>query len=687
VPSGYARPISRYDDGAGHGADATRQLVTGRAPLHAYRALLRNHNYRLWFASSLGSSLGDWIGLFALQVLVISLAEPGSRIALFGLGGIMMARLLPSVLFGPVAGVLADRYDRKRLMVGADIARGVLYLGIVFSTDLIALFTLAFLIECLSLLYITSQKAVLPGIVEPHRLTSANQLGLFVTYGPLPFGAAVSTLMVAVAALARDMGLPAVDPTRLALVLTAFGFWASGAVISRMQRATRGRAADTGERPSAVEELRNGLAFIRDLPLIRALIVGLVGVFFGAGVIVTLGPEFVRTSLERSETDWYTLMSAVGGGLLGGILLVPVVTARFREERLFPVFLTATAAIATAIATFDDFGLTLVAGLFLGACAGLSVVLGYTLLLRHTTDKVRGKTFGAFFTSTRIAMFAALGLAPFVAGTIGRFTIGAFGAFITVSGVRITILVGGLVALYSAVRVWRGVYRALAKDQSGNQTGVRLNGGDATPAPGTFVAFEGVEGSGKSTQVERLAQTLRSEGREVLVTREPGGPAVAERIREVLLDPEVTDMHPRTEALLYAAARAEHVQQVIIPALAAGKVVVCDRFLDSSLAYQGHARNLGPDDVFEINRWAIAGVLPDVVVLLQLQPEEGLRRVTAQRDTDRIEGEDAAFHQRVADGFRRLAERDPDRFIVVKADGDPDTIAKEIRERLQGRVL
>jgi dTMP kinase len=631
------------------------------------------------------------VGLFALQVLVISLAPQGSRIALFGLGGIMMARLLPSVLFGPVAGVIADRYDRKRLMVGADIARGVLYLGIASSTDLIALFTLTFLVECLSLVYISSKMAVLPGIVERKSLTPANQLALFVTYGPLPFGAALPTLMVGLAAALRETtGLPPVDPTRLALVFTALGFWAAGLVISRMELPLHGRAADAGDRAGVREELREGLEFIRDLPLIRALIVGLVGVFFGAGVIVTLGPEFVRSSLGRSETDWYTLMSGVGGGLLAGILLVPVLTVRIREERLFPIFLTITAVLATAIATFDSFPVTVVAGVFLGAFAGLSVVLGYTLLQRHTTDAVRGKTFAAFYTGTRISMFAALGLAPFVAGAIGRFSIGAGGEFISVSGVRITILAGGLVAVYSAIRVWRGMYRALAHEgeaQSGSPS-VHLDGnGETDSQPGTFVVFEGVEGSGKSTQAARLVELLKADGREVIVTREPGGPPVAERIRTVLLDPDAAAMHPRTEALLYAAARAEHVQQVILPALSEGKVVVCDRFLDSSLAYQGYARDLGPDDVFEINRWAIAGVLPDVVVLLDLDPAEGLRRATADRAADRVEQETAAFHERVARGYHRLAERDPARFVVIEASGDPDTVAARIRERLQGRVI
>lgn len=644
--------------------------------------MLRNRGYRLWFLSSLGSSLGDWVGLFALQVLVISLAEPGSRVALFGLGGIMMARLLPSVLFGPVAGVVADRYDRKRLMVTADALRGLLYLGIAFSGDLVALFTLAFLVECLSLVYISSKMAALPSIVEGRQLTKANQLALFVTYGPMPFGAVLPTLMVGLVALLQRAGTPAINPTRLALALTAVGFWGAGLIISRLQLPARGRSGYPGEEgQSVVEELRAGVEFIRDLPLIRSLIMGVVGVFFGAGVVVTLGPEFVRTSLGQPETSWFTLMSLVGVGLLSGITLVPVLTARFREERLFPIFLTVAAAIATGVALLQEFTLTLVAGTVLGASAGIAVVLGYTLLHRHTRDGVRGRTFAAFFTATRIAMFAALGLAPFLAGAIGRFTLGAGGAFVTVSGLRVTLLAGGLVALLSALSAWRGMYRALRADGGDDERGVGLEQ-RAARTNGLFIVFEGVEGSGKSTQVQALVHALHEEGRDVVVTREPGGTPVAERVREVLLDTDLEEMHPRTEALLHAAARAEHVQRVIAPALEKGRTVVCDRFLDSSVAYQGTGRNLGEEAVYELNRWAIAGIEPDVVVLLDLDAEEGLARAEARGGPDRMEGAGTDFHHRVAAGYRSLAHRHAHRVVVVDARGDVALVAARVRREL-----
>jgi dTMP kinase len=197
---------------------------------------------------------------------------------------------------------------------------------------------------------------------------------------------------------------------------------------------------------------------------------------------------------------------------------------------------------------------------------------------------------------------------------------------------------------------------------------------------GRLIVFEGVEGSGKSTQLELLRQALEGRSREVVVTREPGGTPAGEQIRALLLDPAV-ELHPRAEALLFAAARAELVEAVIRPALERGAVVLCDRYLDSSLAYQGGARGLGRGPVEEVNRFATGGLLPDLVVLLDLDPAEGLGR--RGRDRDRIEAQELGFHRRVRQAFRDLAAANPWRFAVV----DAAAPIAEVADRVQAAVL
>ncbi len=197
--------------------------------------------------------------------------------------------------------------------------------------------------------------------------------------------------------------------------------------------------------------------------------------------------------------------------------------------------------------------------------------------------------------------------------------------------------------------------------------------------PGFFVVFEGGEGAGKTTQVNALAGRLSGAGRRVIRTREPGGTPTAESIRSVLLDPTPEPMAARCEALLFAAARADHVAKVIAPALAAGDIVLCDRFVDSSLAYQGFARSLDVDDVAEVSRWATGGLVPDLTILLDVDPRIGLARAL---DGNRMEAEDIAFHEAVRAGLLELASRDPARYFVLDARTEPEVLAERIGQQV-----
>ena len=197
---------------------------------------------------------------------------------------------------------------------------------------------------------------------------------------------------------------------------------------------------------------------------------------------------------------------------------------------------------------------------------------------------------------------------------------------------------------------------------------------------GLFVCFEGGEGAGKSTQSRLLKDTLESAGHTVLLTFEPGDTEVGKALRRIVLDPATGELSHRTEVLLYAADKAEHVDTVVLPALARGEVVITDRYVDSTLAYQGAGRDLVIAEVEHVTRWATADLRPHLTVVLDLAPQTGLGRF---EERDRIEGESIEFHQRVRQGFLDLAAADPDHYLVLDARAPVEEIAAAVRERVE----
>ena len=197
---------------------------------------------------------------------------------------------------------------------------------------------------------------------------------------------------------------------------------------------------------------------------------------------------------------------------------------------------------------------------------------------------------------------------------------------------------------------------------------------------GLFITIEGPDGSGKSTQLKKLCSFLKKRRADFVFTREPGGTAVGERIREIVLDKNHPEMDDLTEAMLYAAQRTQHVREMTLPALKEGKIVICDRFVDSSLVYQGYARGLG-EDVKTINDMAIKGAVPDITFLIMVDPETGRRRMK-ERDMDRLEQLAEDFHERVYEGYMKLAEKEPNRFFIVDGSLSPNEVFEKIKEKL-----
>ncbi len=195
---------------------------------------------------------------------------------------------------------------------------------------------------------------------------------------------------------------------------------------------------------------------------------------------------------------------------------------------------------------------------------------------------------------------------------------------------------------------------------------------------GRFITIEGTDGGGKSTQIEKLVEYLKSMGREVVVTREPGGTNISEKLREILLDAKNSEMTDITEALLYAASRAQHVEEKILPAVKEGKIVICDRFLDSSIVYQGYARGLDIEMIKTINSFALSKIKPDITLFFDIRPEIGILRKKNMHELDRMEQEKIDFHNKVYNGYKALLNENPERIKRIDAEKTIDEVYKQV---------
>lgn len=622
------------------------------------------------------SSLGDWVGFVAVTSLV---ARRGGAVGSYAVAGVMVARMLPAILFGPVVGAIVDRVNRKQVMIFSDLSRGALYATLPFLGRLWAIFVLSFVIECLSLLWTPARDASLPNIVPRRQLANANSLGLVTTYGTLPLGGLIFAFLSGGSDLVpwfED------NPESLALWLDAGTFVISALLVSRIAipspAPTRLQRFDMSR---VGTDIRDGVRFLREHSLASAMTLGIVVAFSAVGAVLALGPVFARVALGARTSGWGVLVTSFGVGMGIGMASSNKVVEFVERELVFVWSIIAAAATLFVLALMPEVELAAAMTVVLGALCGSAWVSGYVLLQENVTDEFRGRTFGALTVLSRLGLFLSLTVFPTLAGVVGDHDLNVGDRRIDLSGTRIALMAAGAMVILAGAFTRRGLRRFRVSKPQPLSLVPKLR---RAPSAGLFVAFEGVEGSGKGTQIRLAKEWLEGRGVPVLVTREPGGTVMGEELRRMLLDHETGHVEPRTEALLFAASRAQHVATVIRPALAEGKVVVCDRYIDSSLAYQGWARGLGEQDVLTLNVWATQGLFPDLVVLLHLEPEAGLLR--SLEEPDRIEVEGADFHAKVSDAYLRIAEEHPERVVVVDADQPPETVHEQVTEALK-RVL
>jgi dTMP kinase len=619
----------------------------------SYLTLLRNRNYLRFFLAQAVSSLGDWIGVIAIVVFAKAI---GGNTAV---GAVMIARVLPGFVAGPIGGVLADRWDRKRTMVVTDLIRAALIFSLPFVPHLFYLMAASVLLESLTLTWGPAKDASLPNFVPASQLTHANSLSLIAVYGLWPLASVVFAGLAVFGGFLGDhvpvlRGLQS-SPEALALWVDSLTFLVSAVLISTLTIASSRRRAARLDMSEVKRDLVEGLRFVRDDRRVRPLLLGVAFTFAAAGGVFSLGVGFAEQVLGASpESGFAFLIGFLATGMIIGLLLSGPISRRIQKDVLFSSSILLSGASLIGMASMGSLNTGIPFASALGFFGGIAYSTGYSLMQERTVDAMRGRVFSAAYTLIRIGTLLGLGIFPFIASAIGDHTLATPFGDVWLPGSRTTLWLAGLFAIGG------GLVSMTAIAARGFDTV-----GKAVGREGYFVVFEGGEGAGKTTQIEALVKWLEARGTEVVMTREPGGTSIGARIRDVLLDPGAAEMDERSEALLYAADRAQHVAEVIRPALQAGKTVVSDRFLDSSLAYQGLARGLGLDEIYRISEWATGGLLPNLVLYLQVDPERGLERV--DRDLDRMERAGSGFHDRVAAAYADLAARYPKRFVVIDA--------------------
>jgi len=654
----------------------------GTTSIRASESVLKISAFRrLWQAMSF-SSFGDWLGLLATTALAQQLAGGDYATANFAIAGVFIARLLPSVILGPIAGVIADRFDRKLVMVIGDIIRAGLFISIPIVGNYLWLYIATVLVECVTMFWSPAKEATVPNLVPKNKLESANQMSLFAAYGSAPVAAVIfSLLSISATAVGATIGLENYSAVDLALYLNAISFLFSAIAISRID-IPKDHISSNKITPSLASSLLDGAKFIFSTRIVRGLIIGMIGAFIAAGAVIGLARTFVG-DLNAGDAAYGILFGAVFTGLAIGIALGPKIFAQFSRRRLFGAALTSAGSLLIVLSLLQNLVLAILVVLVIGLFSGVSWVSGFTMLGMEVSDEVRGRTFAFVQALVRISLVAVLAISPLIAAAIGEHTFEFGQAILTYNGAAFTMLGGGfLAALVGQISYHQMKDRPGVSFWSDVLNALRGELGSITSAPtnGIFIAFEGGEGSGKSTQAKLLKGWFEEEGKTVTLTREPGGSTLGKDLRKILLAKETGVISPRAEALLYAADRAHHVYSVIKPALERNEVVITDRYFDSSIAYQGAGRTLASGEVARISRWATESLYPTLTIILDQPANIGLKR---KKNADRLESESIDFHDRVRQEYLQLASIDPERYLVIDARRPISEIHAEIVSRIQ----
>lgn len=699
--------------------DAVDDALAADSRERAVGALLRyNPLRRLWSAQFTGG-VADVLGLLVLVLLALQAAVTAPAAggeAVFG-GGyrgaalvvalVFAVRILATVLFGavllgPLSALTASggALDRRWTMMAADGLRALLLIVAplwqdwVPRTAFVWLLATVFVTGAAERFFAVAKDSTAPALLPapppegaavrplPDHQDALRRLWVRTGFVSFPVAAAALVLITLVGnLLGSGIAWFTTHQAALAGYVAAGLFAGSLSVLAFLElpdsATPRPRSPLQGLRSPHTDGSRDK-GRTGAIPL---LVLGCAAVTGAIGAAVALA-VLEAVDLGGGPVTFGLLVLGLTGGTALGTRLAPRTLGALSRRRVFALAIGLTGIALLAAGLTPDTATVLGLALLAGLAAGVAARTGHTLLDQETEEFRRPRTTAHLQAVVRVTLALAAVAAPVLAALIGPHRVSSGDFVFEHGGAAFTLmLVGALLLPVAALVLGRTDDRhgvSLRRDLRDAFRGTEP--AQAPAATGFFLAVEGGDGAGKSTQAEALAEWIRSKGHEVVVTREPGATPIGKRLRSILLDVSSAGLSDRAEALLYAADRAEHVDTVVRPALERGAVVITDRYIDSSVAYQGAGRHLSPTEVARISRWATDGLVPHLTVLLDISPQTARERFTEA--PDRLESEPDDFHQRVRAGFLSLAAADPARYVVVDAGQEPEAVTTVVRHRL-----
>ena len=619
---------------------------------------------RMWAAITF-SSFGDWLGLLANTALAQQLTHHQSESTQgAAIGGVLLVRLAPDLFFGPIAAAFADKLDRRKTVIIGDLAAGLLYASIAIGYNLVWLYIAQFVIEAVGLFTQPAKQVIQVAIVPKRLLSTANQISLFSVYGTVPIAAGTFALLSAANRLISGHHLQTSNGVDVAIViallLNTVSFVVSATTVFLSRNSIPVVPAAREQQQGIFTLLNEGVAFVREQPLIRGLYVGIIGAFAAGGLTAGVAQLWVRT-LSAGTAGYAIMFGTVFTGLAVGMLVGPWVLRGYTRSRVFGLAIGGAGVTLVVMSFVRDFILAAFLAGLVGLFAGMAWIIGYTLIGQEVEDRMRGRIFAFVLSSVRMMLLLTIAVGPVIAGALGSHAISVGDeSKLRFSGPGLTLLIGGIIALLvSYYAASRATQTNLRLREIVRRRVMRTGERRRTEHRGLFVTVDGSDVAATAQYAELLRAAIHENGLVPLCTGEPTDTPVGRRVTELMREPDA-DVEPETAALLSAADRAQHVATTIRPALERGEVVICDRYLLTSLAVHGGGRDVDVDRIRSINAWSTRELLPDLTLVVV--PEEG--------------AEDP-----VGDTFLDAAGADPDRYVLC-FDAAPDVLPDAVIDKL-----